>query len=123
PGEYVVFTGLHALAIAEQRALYDLRVFLDPDEALRQLWKVRRDSAERGYDVAAVLTAMDEREKDRQAYVVPQRDQAEVVVRWCPADGARADGVALAVDAQNGFDLRPMVDALQALGSLTVEHE
>lgn len=39
PGEYVVFTGLHALAVGEQRALYDLRVFLDPDERLRRLWK------------------------------------------------------------------------------------
>ncbi|MBI1735319.1 MAG: hypothetical protein HYR51_09100 [Candidatus Rokubacteria bacterium] len=128
PGEYVVFTGLHALAVGEQRALYDFRIFLDPDERLRRLWKVRRDSRERAYDVPAVLAALDEREQDRQAYVLPQREHAELVVCWWPAvdvDPAQPDKdppVTLRLQALNGFDLRGVVDALRASGGITVEY-
>jgi uridine kinase len=129
PGECVVFTGLHALALGEQRALYDLRVFLDPDDRLRRAWKVRRDCRERAYDVEAVLAALDHREKDRVAHVLPQRDHADLVVRWEPSvdvDPARFDKdpeLSLRLHALNGFDFGALADALRRLGAMDVEHE
>jgi uridine kinase len=128
PGAYVVFTGLHALAIGQQRSIYDLRVFLDPDEALRRMWKVRRDCTERGYQATAVLETMQRREKDREAYILPQREHAEIVVKWSAPGGVDVAGpgptpLVLDLTALNGFDLQPTVDALRHITPLTVDHE
>lgn len=87
PREFVIVEGLLGFHTAAMRAFYDVKVFLDPPEDLRRLWKVKRDTSKRGYSVEQVLAELDKREADSRDFIRPQRDHADVVVRFHP-DGS-----------------------------------
>ncbi|MBX7118394.1 MAG: phosphoribulokinase [Gemmatimonadaceae bacterium] len=98
PAPIVLATGLHALYTPELRALWDVSVFVDPDPALRDAWKRRRDTARRGYDSAAVERELEARRADAAAYIAPQRDRADLVIAFrAPADGRLRDDAQLDV--------------------------
>ncbi len=130
PKQYVVFSGLHTLALRAPRKLYDLTIFLDPDEGLRKHWKLRRDVAERGYSREKILSSLEEREEDRRRFVLPQRKQANLVFSLCPDGGWGEDSAdldsepekALEVEASNSFHLEPLVEALRSVEDLKVDH-
>jgi uridine kinase len=119
PNEYIVFSGLHALALDNMRRMFDLKVFLDPDEDLRRQWKTRRDQAERGYDPEQVAAQLEQRQPDRAAYILPQRDLADLVLRLRPAGTNGA--LELEVQARNGYDLTGVAEALGQLEGVAVD--
>jgi hypothetical protein len=105
------------------RRVFDLKVFLDPDEDLRREWKTRRDTAERGHAPGQVAQALQARAPDRAAYILPQREAADVVLRLARGP---AETLALEVRALNGFDLTGLAEraeSLAAAGPLAVEHQ
>jgi len=73
------------------RPFYDVKVFLDPPEDLRRLWKIKRDTAKRGYTAEQVLAEMEKRESDSQNFIRPQREFADIVVRFHPDGGVGSD--------------------------------
>ena len=73
------------------RQFYDVKVFLDPPEDLRRLWKIKRDTAKRGYTAEQVLAEMEKRESDSQNFIRPQREFADIVVQFYPGGGVRSD--------------------------------
>ncbi len=133
PRQYVVFSGLHTLALRGPRKLYDLTLFLDPDERLRQLWKVRRDVGERGYGREQVLASLKAREDDRRRFILPQRKQANVVFSLRPATDEALDAAledpwrepekVLVVEASNSFHLEPLAEALGQIDGIDVRHD
>jgi uridine kinase len=127
PNDVIVFQGLHALATISLRSLYDLRVFLDPQEELRQFWKIQRDTRDRSYSPDEVLRILSNRDADRRAYVLPQREQAELVVRWCISNREAEPGaephMELNLRALNGFDFSHMIGALRAGTKMAIHHE
>jgi uridine kinase len=120
-GEFIVFSGLHSLSLDTMRRLFDLKVFLDPDENLRRRWKLGRDQRERGYAPAEAASTLDQRAPDRHAYILPQRETADVVISLKPADGG-ATALSLELRALNGFALAGLAEDLAAAASLSVEH-
>ncbi len=128
PKQYVVFSGLHTLALKAPRRLYDLTIFLDPDDDLRRRWKLRRDVSERGHSQEQVLASLRQREDDRERFILPQRQQASVVFSMRPitdsplADFDREPEKALEVEASNSFHLEPLVAALAEVESIAVQH-
>ena len=126
--EIVILQGLHTLASEPLRKMYDLAVFLDPDEDLRCRWKLRRDHKARGYSQEQVLQAIEDREADRHAFILPQRRNADLVVSWqksSPADSLEADSepaLALQVVAASSFNFTELAGALRSAG-LRVEHD
>src|SRR5712691_10776159 len=68
--------------------MFDVRVFLDPPEDLRRRWKVQRDCSRRGYTTEQVLTELDRREPDSEAFIRPQRHHADLVVSFQPSENA-----------------------------------
>ncbi len=91
PGEIVIVEGLLPLADRGVRDEIDVAVFLEPDEELRHRWKLDRDVFERGYSPRDVVAELKRREPDVAQYVRPQRDYADVVLRFLPRDGAEGD--------------------------------
>jgi len=85
PGRFQVTEGLHAFATGELREMFDVRVYLDPPEQLRRHWKVQRDCSRRGYTTDQVLTELDRREPDSEAFIRPQRHHADIVVSFQPS--------------------------------------
>jgi phosphoribulokinase len=62
-------------------------VYLDPPEDIRRKWKLKRDCAERGYTREQVLAELERREPESDAFIRPQRQQADISVRFAPVAG------------------------------------
>jgi phosphoribulokinase len=91
PGEIVIVEGLLPLVDRGTRDAIDVAVFLDPDEELRRRWKLERDVFERGYAPGEVVAELQRREPDAGRYVRPQRDYADVILRFHRRDAAEPD--------------------------------
>jgi phosphoribulokinase len=91
PREFVIVEGLLGLHSAVMRQFYDVKVFLEPPEELRRVWKIRRDTAKRGYTCEQVLAELDKRESDSRDFIRPQRQHADVVVQFYPPCGVPAE--------------------------------
>ena len=92
PRDFVIVEGLLPLHTKLARACFDITVYLDPPEDIRRGWKIRRDCAERGYTEDAVLAELDRREPDSAAFIRPQRQWADMAIRFAPASAAWRSG-------------------------------
>ena len=93
PRPFLIVEGLLGMYWQEMRSAYSVRVFLSPPEALRRRWKVRRDTAHRGYTEVEVLRELDIREPDSATYIRPQQHHADVVVSFFPCASSRTEQV------------------------------
>ena len=95
PERFTVIEGLLGYHTPAMRDIYDVRVYLAPPEDLRRRWKVARDCMRRGYTTDQVLSELDAREPDSEAFIRPQRRFADLVVSFLPgpydADPTRLD--------------------------------
>jgi phosphoribulokinase len=91
PREFVIVEGLLGFSTPVLEQFYDVKVFLDPPEPLRRLWKVKRDTSRRGYTEEQVYAELERREADTRQFIRPQRTCADIVVSFCPLDEARPD--------------------------------
>ncbi|ADH65068.1 ribulose-phosphate 3-epimerase (plasmid) [Allomeiothermus silvanus DSM 9946] len=78
----VVLEGLLTLFSPAMRERYHLKVYVDPEEELRREWKIKRDVAKRGYTPEQVVADIERRMPDSQAYIWPQKEHADIVVRF-----------------------------------------
>ena len=97
PKEVVIVQGLHPFLVPGVRGLFDLNVWLDPEEELKHGWKVQRDVAKRGYTREQVYAEIAAREPDVAAYITPQRRSADLVVRFYRPEAAGAGDEHLSV--------------------------
>lgn len=84
PCEFVIVEGLLGFATPTLRQFYDVKVFLDPPEELRRIWKIKRDTSKRGYTAEQVRAELEKREADSNDFIRPQREFADIVVRFYP---------------------------------------
>ena len=91
PREFIIIEGLLGFHTARMRECYDVKVFLNPPEDLRRVWKFKRDCTKRGYTAEQVAVEMDKREPDSRDFIRPQRQFADLSVRFYPPDGVSAD--------------------------------
>jgi phosphoribulokinase len=82
PPEILIVEGLLPLQSREVRVALQVAVYLDPEEELRRRWKLERDVFERGYSPKDVVAEIKRREEDAARWVRPQRDLADIVVRF-----------------------------------------
>jgi phosphoribulokinase len=87
PKDFVIVEGLLGFSTPVLEQFYDIKVFLDPPEELRRIWKVKRDTSKRGYTEEQVLAELTKREPDSQQFIQPQRERADIVVRFSPPNG------------------------------------
>lgn len=107
PAEFVIVEGLFPLWSKLSRACFDVTVFLDPPEEIRRGWKVARDTSKRGYTEEKVLAELERREEESAAYIRPQRQNADLVVRFAPVEG-RDDPAGTSLSAS--LMMRPTID-------------
>jgi phosphoribulokinase len=105
--EFVIVEGLLGFHSAVMRQFYDVKVFLDPPEDLRTAWKIKRDTSKRGYTVEQVRAEMKKREADTLQFIRPQREHADIVVRFHPDDGVKPQDAGPTLNAQ--LVLRPTI--------------
>ncbi|HVP50307.1 MAG TPA: phosphoribulokinase [Candidatus Bathyarchaeia archaeon] len=107
PLEFVIVEGLLGFHSAAMRQFYDVKVYLDPPEDLRCNWKIKRDTTKRGYTVEQVLAELEKREADSGKFIRPQREYADIVVRFYPAAEPQAEQVDSHLNVQ--LVLRPTI--------------
>lgn len=97
----VIVEGIHLLTSADMRALFDVKVYVDADEALRLGRRMIRDVEERGRAPRAVLAQFfDTVRPMHERHVAPQRTFADLVLRCEPDSGpeqAEANAARIAV--------------------------
>ncbi|MCZ7569490.1 MAG: phosphoribulokinase [Ardenticatenaceae bacterium] len=91
PAPFIITDGLLALYSPGLRNHFDVKVYLDPPEELRHKWKIKRDTSKRGYTPEQVIASLQKREYDSATFIRPQRDQADIVVRFHPPAEAREE--------------------------------
>jgi len=90
PREFVIVEGLLGFHTPVMRQFYDVKVFLQPPEDLRFVWKVKRDTTRRGYTREEVFKELEKREPDSRDFIRPQRQHADIVVQFYPPPGVAA---------------------------------
>jgi phosphoribulokinase len=86
PRRFVIIEGLLPLHTKLAAACFDVTVYLNPPEKIRREWKVKRDTAQRGYTPEQVLAELRRREPESEAFIRPQRRRADIVVRFAPVE-------------------------------------
>ncbi len=91
PKQFSVVEGLLGYYTEDLRGLYDVRIYLAPPEQLRRQWKVQRDCSRRGYTTDQVLSELDKREPDSDAFIRPQQRYADIVVSFLPNESGNQE--------------------------------
>jgi uridine kinase len=123
PRRFVLFVGLHSFALRRTRSLLDLRIFMEPDEELRQAWKIERDQRDRGYGPEQVVAQIRSREADAARYVRPQRAAADWIIRYqvaAPAAVGSPGAFTVRHLLWNDLPIEPLVAALSAIPGVSV---
>lgn len=126
----IIVSGLHALYLPMLRECYDLSIFLDIDEELRQYFKIVRDVHHRGQSIEKVRASLAMRENDSQNFVRPQRAHADLVLSLQPIHPQQLEDkleqnqplrYKLSVRARHGINDLPLVRVLVGLCGLHVD--
>ncbi len=84
PKSFIVLSGLHPFYLPKMRKIIDLKIYLNPDENLRKLWKINRDMNNRGYSKDEILASIEKRSEDSKKYIIPQRNFADLIISYFP---------------------------------------
>jgi phosphoribulokinase len=117
PASFIILEGLLGFSTQRLRDAYDVKIYLDPQTPLRLRWKFQRDTGFGGYAVEDVMTAIETLKRDSEAFVVPQRAYADMVICFCPPDedpeesGPRLDVRHVLRPTLPPLDLAPVLEA------------
>lgn len=129
PTNNLIVCGLHSLygdQTISGNTLYDLTIYMDTDENLKKKWKINRDVAERGYSIDKVLENIKKRELDFNKYIDPQKENADLVIRFFTndvidfTDLSQDLNISLELSINKRFNLK---NILKTLDELMIEYE
>ena len=86
PKDFIVIAGLHPFYLPKLRKDIDFKIYIDTDETLRRHWKIIRDTKKRGYSIEKILEQIETRMEDAGKYIYPQKEFADMVVKYYPVN-------------------------------------
>ena len=100
--DIIIVEGIHLLTSVELRALFDVKVYVEADEALRLGRRMLRDVEERGRAPRAVLDQFFKSVRPmHEKYIAPQKAHADLVLRCAYGAGPEeADANAAQIEAR-----------------------
>ena len=129
PNNIIIFEGLHPFYLSHQRNLYDLKIFIKPETELMYHWKIIRDMEKRGYSKHKILKQIKKREKDVKKYIDTQRYYVDILIKPKAIKrikniGDKKEKVDLffKVLLSNSIYIEPLVEALQEIKTIKIEH-
>jgi len=84
PTPIIIIEGLHPFVDQRVRDLLDFTIYLDISDEIKFAWKIQRDMLERGHSLESIQASIEARKPDFDAYIAPQRAQADVVLQVLP---------------------------------------
>lgn len=79
-----IIEGLHPFYDERVRDLLDFKIYLDISDDVKFAWKIQRDMSERGHSLESIKASIEARKPDFDAYIDPQKKDADVVVQVLP---------------------------------------
>jgi uridine kinase len=76
--ENIIVCGLHTFYTSKN--IIDLKIFIDATDSVKIPWKIKRDVKKRGYTYEKILTQINNRKSDFVKYILPQKDNADIVL-------------------------------------------
>jgi len=93
PKPFVILEGLLGYHSKAMRNNFDVRAYLEPEEELRVQWKIKRDTAKRGYTPEQVRASLEKRVDDTKNFIQPQKTHADILVNFYrPPDHQKETG-------------------------------
>jgi phosphoribulokinase len=84
PTPIIIFEGLHPMHDERVRDLLDFSLYLDISDDVKLNWKVQRDMEERGHSLESIMASIEARKPDFDAYIDPQKKDADLIVEVLP---------------------------------------
>jgi len=84
PSAIYIIEGLHPFYDERVRELLDFKIYLDISDDVKFAWKIQRDMAERGHSLESIKASIEARKPDFDAYIDPQKKDADVIVQVLP---------------------------------------
>ncbi len=129
PNKIVIFEGLHPFYISAKRNLFDLKIFIEPEENLRLHWKINRDIKTRGYTKEKVLSQLDSRKSDSDKYIRSQASFSDIKITYYPTQEIKDIGnqenvdIALRIEFETNIDINNLIEMVMARPTLHLTHE
>lgn len=124
PNEFIVLSGLHTFYLPKSRKIIDLKIFLDPEVAVKRHWKLIRDVKERNYTEQQVQNQMNRRSTDVDKFIAPQKEFADLAISYfstIPFDENNLEAkpqLSLKVTLSSSIELEDLVQELIKNGLL-----
>jgi uridine kinase len=81
PKRIVVVEGILIFAVAELRQMFDLRIFVDTDDDIRLMRRIKRDIVDRGRDIEAIQSQYYETVRPMHLrHVAPSKRHSHIIV-------------------------------------------
>lgn len=116
--QFIIFQGLHPFYLESMRNVFDIKIFIEAEEKLRQQWKLERDVKERGYTKTKSGQVIKKRKKDAEKYIKPQKKFADWVIEYYLAK----HGLGVKYTFGNSIPLEQLLDELNTTPHLKVRH-
>eukprot|EP00541_Cyclophora_tenuis_P016759 CAMPEP_0116572184 /NCGR_PEP_ID=MMETSP0397-20121206/18024_1 /TAXON_ID=216820 /ORGANISM="Cyclophora tenuis, Strain ECT3854" /LENGTH=334 /DNA_ID=CAMNT_0004100463 /DNA_START=161 /DNA_END=1165 /DNA_ORIENTATION=+ len=84
PTPIVIIEGLHPMHDERVLDLLDFTLYLDISPEVKLNWKIQRDMEERGHSLESIMASIEARKPDFDAFIDPQKKNADVVVEVLP---------------------------------------
>merc|ERR1712176_266982 len=97
PTPIIIFEGLHPMHDERVRDLLDFSLYLDISDEVKLNWKIQRDMEERGHSLESIMASIEARKPDFDAYIDPQKKDADLIIEVLPTDLDKEDKKTLRV--------------------------
>jgi len=84
PTPIIIFEGLHPMHDESVRDLLDFTLYLDISDEVKLNWKIQRDMEERGHSLESIMASIEARKPDFDAYIDPQKKDADMIIEVLP---------------------------------------
>merc|ERR1712032_326916 len=84
PTPIIIFESLHPFHDERVRDLLDFSLYLDISPEVKLNWKIQRDMEERGHGLESIMASIEARKPDFDAYIDPQKKDADMIIEVLP---------------------------------------
>ena len=86
PTPIIIIEGLHPMYDERVRDLLDFTLYLDISPDVKLNWKIQRDMEERGHSLESIMASIEARKPDFDAFIDPQKKDADMVIEVLPTE-------------------------------------
>ena len=122
----LIYEGLHPFFLERQRALFDLKIFLNPSAELNAAWKIARDTKSRGKSKEDVMNQINHRADDAKSYIQSQLKFADLIIEpflESEFNGQLPEDLCYKMILPNSFPMDKIFEIFSYYPELILEHD